>query len=297
MIVRRGIEQLGYHQLELKKASNGIEALQVARVWEPDLVISDWHMPEMDGLELLTALNREMLTIQFGFVTTERSANRLQAAVDAGAQFIVQKPFDTKTLHEAVLPIIKNSFQEKKPFNQYHQHINTADENTIRLPNMATLTNTLSTHSTIPVSLEKTESIILEEEHYPYLLGLYSNKEQQAVQAIAITNLEGICILSTLAGSINKEEAHSALAKKTIPKNIIDSCQSVLKTLENTLHNTQHNDHLILRSTNIMRKKNLNLDQLLEKNTKERLDLTLKIDQFHCGRLTLIVAQIFSVRQ
>jgi CheY-like chemotaxis protein len=289
-IVRRGIEQLGYHQLELKKANNGVEALEIVRVWEPDLVISDWHMPEMNGMELLTALNREMLDIKIGFVTTERSAKRLQTAIDAGAQFIVQKPFDSKTLHEAVLPIIQGSVDGEKTLKQHQEKSADSKSDHIQLPNIAILTNSLNALSTVSLCIEKTDPIELEQEHFPYLLGLYGDKKKQSVHAIAIANLEGACILGTLLGRVTEEEMHMTLAEKAIPKSIMDNCQSVLRTLETTLQNTEKKEHLTLRSTNVMRKKNSNVDKLLAENTNNRLDITIKIDRFSCGRLTLIVS-------
>jgi CheY-like chemotaxis protein len=241
-------------------------------------------------MELLTALNREMLDIKIGFVTTERSTTRLQTAIDAGALFIVQKPFDTKTLHEAVLPIIQGSIEGEHTLDEHQQKNNDEGPDHIQLPDISTLTQTFSALSTTALCIEETDPIILEEEHLPYLLGLYSDKEQQAVHAIAIANLEGVCLLGTLLGNISEEEMHIALAEKAIPKSIMDNCQSILKALESLLHHKENNEHLILRSTNLMRKKNPNIERLLLKNTKERLDLTLKIDLFSCGRLTLIVS-------
>lgn len=285
-IVRRGIEQLGYDQLELKKADNGAAALDIVRVWEPDLVISDWHMPEMSGIELLIALNREMLDIKVGFVTTENSPDRLQQAMDAGAQFIVQKPFDTKTLHEAVIPIFQGSVDGEDTLEQ-HQRQN---PDHIRLPDITMLTHALNGLSTTTLCVETTDPIKLEQDHFPYLLGLYGDKDKQSVHAIAIVNLEGACVLGSLLGDIDEEEVHIALAEKAIPKSIIDNCQSVLKTLETTLENTEAREHLTLRSSNVMRKKNPNVDRLLSINANDRLDITIKIDRFSCGRLTLIVS-------
>jgi two-component system chemotaxis response regulator CheY len=46
-IVRQTLSQIGY--LNVKEAENGIEALQIFKNDNFDLIISDWHMPEMDG--------------------------------------------------------------------------------------------------------------------------------------------------------------------------------------------------------------------------------------------------------
>ena len=94
-IVRRQLEKAGYHGVEFKTAYDGEEALEVIRNWEPDLVISDWHMPQMTGLELLQEIQTQMLNINVGLVTTETSSAKVTEALEAGALFVVHKPFET----------------------------------------------------------------------------------------------------------------------------------------------------------------------------------------------------------
>ncbi|MFT5116935.1 MAG: CheY-like chemotaxis protein [Kiritimatiellia bacterium] len=291
-IVRRGIEQLGYDQLELKKANDGQEALDIVRVWEPDLVISDWHMPEMTGLELLKALTREMLDIKIGFVTTENSEKRIKEALDAGAVFIVQKPFDAKTLHEAVLPIIQGSTEGENALREQEQDqkVTTTLSEHIQLPHINTLKDTLNALSKSPLDIQASHAMQLNKKHYPYLLGLYSDKDKKSVHAIAIADINAACILGALSGKISEELVHITLAKKAIPKGIMDNCQAVLRTLETTLKNTQKGHHLSLRSSNIMRKQNFNVEKLLRKNSENRLDIRITMENFGSGCLTLIVS-------
>ena len=105
-IVRRGILAAGYSDLDIRTASDGVEALDIIRVWEPELVLSDWHMPNMNGLELLAALRREAFPVKIGFVTTEHEPERVKIALDAGAQFVVSKPFTNEELLKAVMPVL-----------------------------------------------------------------------------------------------------------------------------------------------------------------------------------------------
>jgi CheY-like chemotaxis protein len=289
-IVQRGIEQLGYSTIELKKANNGAEALDIVRVWEPNLVISDWHMPEMNGFELLAALNREMLDIKIGFVTTESSEQKLQAALDAGAQFIVQKPFDSKTLHEAVLPIIQGSTEGEKLLNEHQHKIIEKVSNHILLPGINGFKKTLNALAKISVDIQPAPPIILDEKRYPYLLGLYGSQDKQSVHAIAIADINAACILGALNGRIREEDVHIALAEKALPKAIIDNCQGALRTLETLLINTQQKQHLSLRSSNLMRKPNPNINKLLIKNSNNRLDVQLKILEHDAGHFTFIVS-------
>ena len=288
-IVRRGIEQLGYENLLLKQAGNGLEALDVIRVWEPDFVISDWHMPEMNGIDLLHAINREMLGIHIGFVTTESSEERLEEAKKAGAKFIVQKPFDTKTLHEALLPIIQGSIDGEEALSRHQEPEEQTNSEHISLPTLQELSERLNALTSHSVLLQKTVPISLNNLKYPYLLGLYGDKEKQSVHAIAVADNNATCILGALQDNISEEDVHISLADKVLSKSIMDDSKLTLQNLETLLTNTVKQEPLCLRSTNVMRKDNPNIKKLLI-NSDHRIDVTISIKGYGVGYLTLIVS-------
>lgn len=93
MIVTRTLRQAGYENHETKEASDGKEGLDAVHEWQPDVIISDWNMPNMNGLEFLQALKAEQFPGVFGFVTTEGSSKMRQTAEDEGARFLITKPF------------------------------------------------------------------------------------------------------------------------------------------------------------------------------------------------------------
>ena len=87
----------GHH---VTKATNGIEALEVALQGDPQMVVTDWMMPEMDGIELCKALRRTsvgqgMYTL---ILTGREEESRVVEAFDAGADEFVTKPFNPKIL-------------------------------------------------------------------------------------------------------------------------------------------------------------------------------------------------------
>lgn len=287
-IVRRGIEQLGYGHLELKPASNGKEALDIIRVWEPDFVISDWHMPEMNGLDLLNAIAREMLGIHVGLVTTESSEERLEEARKAGAKFIVQKPFDTQTLHEALLPIIQGSIDGEEAIERHDTTEETISEH-ILLPSIQQLSGKLNSLAQYNIQLQKTIPLVLNPRKFPYLLGLYGDKEKQSVHAIAIADNNAVCILGALQNNITQEDVHMSLADKVLSKRIMDDSKETFSQLETLLQNTEKDETLVLRSTNVMRKENPNIQKLLTKSD-HRLDVTISMKNYGVGNLTLLVS-------
>ena len=70
-IVMRAVRQAGYEAATFVEATNGAEALKLIRASPPALVLADWNMPEMSGIELLKTLRAEGNAIKVGFVTSE----------------------------------------------------------------------------------------------------------------------------------------------------------------------------------------------------------------------------------
>lgn len=105
-IVTRTLRQAGYEGHDLVEAENGKELYDAAMSQKPDLVLSDWNMPEMNGLEALKAVRAGGLTMPFGFVTTEGTPEMRKMAEDAGALFLITKPFTAESFKEMLGPIL-----------------------------------------------------------------------------------------------------------------------------------------------------------------------------------------------
>lgn len=102
MIVSRVLRQAGYGNAEFVEGSNGVEGLLAARAGGIDLILSDWNMPEMNGIEFLQTLRAEGSTVQFGFVTSESTADMKEQAVLAGATFFITKPFTAEAFADVL---------------------------------------------------------------------------------------------------------------------------------------------------------------------------------------------------
>ncbi|MBZ5725794.1 MAG: response regulator [Acidobacteriia bacterium] len=98
MILSRTLRELGY---QVGEAGNGREALEAIGQFAPvDLVMADWNMPEMDGLELLKRIRESPAyrAIPVIMVTTENETDQMSAALAAGANEYVMKPFTKEIL-------------------------------------------------------------------------------------------------------------------------------------------------------------------------------------------------------
>ena len=103
-VARHILESL---DLTVTEACDGQDALNQCEAALPDVVLLDWNMPVMSGMEFLQALSQAKIHARpkVIFCTTENGISHIKAAVEAGADEYVMKPFDRDTL-ESKLQIV-----------------------------------------------------------------------------------------------------------------------------------------------------------------------------------------------
>ena len=101
-IIRNLLKQLGFENIA--EASDGTAALQKLKERPFGLVISDWNMEPMSGLELLRAMRAEphLKDLPFVMVTAESRPERIATASEAGVSSLIVKPFDANMLSERI---------------------------------------------------------------------------------------------------------------------------------------------------------------------------------------------------
>lgn len=99
-IVRNLLKELGFTNVE--EAEDGQQALEFLNQGSFELVISDWNMPNLDGLEMLRRVraNPATATLPVLMVTAEAKKENIIAAAQAGASGYVVKPFTAAVLEE-----------------------------------------------------------------------------------------------------------------------------------------------------------------------------------------------------
>jgi two-component system, chemotaxis family, chemotaxis protein CheY len=83
-----------------------VQALEKLRGDQPRLILSDWNMPEMSGIDFLVQVRASSNQVPFGFITSEASAGIRQLAMDSGASFLITKPFSPEDVQAALSPIL-----------------------------------------------------------------------------------------------------------------------------------------------------------------------------------------------
>jgi len=105
-IVKRTLRQAGFGGHEILEASNGQDGYDKVIANNPDLVLCDWNMPEMNGIDLLNKLRKEGNETSFGFVTSEGTAEMRDLASNSGALFLITKPFTAEDFESNLGPVL-----------------------------------------------------------------------------------------------------------------------------------------------------------------------------------------------
>jgi two-component system chemotaxis response regulator CheY len=110
-IVERALRAAGIESLSVAEAGSGVEALQLLRGKQVDLILSDINMPAMDGLEFLRQLHSLQLApdVPIIMITTESSEEHVKEAIQAGAMSYIRKPFTPDQMKQRVLPLLSAS--------------------------------------------------------------------------------------------------------------------------------------------------------------------------------------------
>ena len=101
-LIRRTLRGARYEAADIVEAENGREALASIRANQPDLVLANFNMLEMSGMELLEQVHDDGLDVAFGFITSDDSTANVERARQAGARFVIGKPFTRQDLRRAV---------------------------------------------------------------------------------------------------------------------------------------------------------------------------------------------------
>jgi two-component system chemotaxis response regulator CheY len=106
-IVRNLLKELGYANVD--EAEDGVIALSKLKGGDFEFVVSDWNMPNMDGLTLLQQIRStpELSSLPVLMVTAEAKKENIIAAAQAGANGYIVKPFTAVTLEEKLAKIFE----------------------------------------------------------------------------------------------------------------------------------------------------------------------------------------------
>jgi len=95
-IQKRCLNQLGVS--DIVEAEDGCQALEAFNRTPFDIVLTDWNMPNMDGLQLVKEIRQRNATVPVIMITTEADRSRVLSAIQAGCSDYLVKPFNAESL-------------------------------------------------------------------------------------------------------------------------------------------------------------------------------------------------------
>jgi len=105
-IVKSVIKHMGF--TKIIEADDGSAALQVLKKEEIGLILADWNMPRMTGIDLLKAVRSDesLKDVLFIMVTAEGQKDNVVEAVQAGVSNYIMKPFTSEALEEKIKKVL-----------------------------------------------------------------------------------------------------------------------------------------------------------------------------------------------
>ncbi len=100
----------------VEQAENGREGLDMARRFDPDLIVSDVMMPEMDGYEMCREIRKDpyLFDVPVILVTAKTGVSALEEGLEIGANDYIPKPFEMRELKARIAAQLKNRYLEKR---------------------------------------------------------------------------------------------------------------------------------------------------------------------------------------
>jgi len=305
-ILRRGLANMGLADVELRLASDGPEALEIAKKWAPNLILSDWHMPEMTGLELLQTINHEMHEIKVGLVTTETSDICLQEAQDAGVQFVINKPFVMETLHRVITPVFEQIREEAtKSRSPNTAAVDAGEDNVsdiakpllgstqISLPGVEALEEAINRVGSREVFMEAMGTISFTNDSLPGLLVLFAAGTSPQVRVITILDLSAACILGGSFLDMNEEKVQKIIAQGLMNSEIRNSCERMFERLcgEQEFSSLASGDRLNITHFSQIPKISPKLETMLLTPAERRIDCDLAAIGYGQGNMIIMLSK------
>lgn len=282
-IVRRGLESFGYCRLSIKKTCDAREAITVAQEWHPDIVLTDWYMPEMTGLTLIQELMKLGEEIKIGMITTVDDQVQIKQAKEAGANFVLSKPFEDAELHRLLLPLVQGAKESQKTLDSINEV-----QKELALPKLSQLEKLLQRELGNKLVLSNLVPQSFDESKIPCVLAVYEDTATQRPRAVAMLDLQAICVLSQSGKSVSESDIAQAQQSKLVGKAMLDACHKVLSLSALAFLDSQTRKSLRLKSVSFVSEEFDKLKTLYSKEADKRVDFSCQLGGMAMGKVTLV---------
>jgi CheY-like chemotaxis protein len=294
-IIRRTLECEELGDLLFQTASDGADALDKVESFKPDLVLSDWHMPGVSGIEMLQTLRQTGQTkIAVGFITTDTAAECRTQARSNGALFFLNKPFDELTLRSAVALGLGRSYFSKRSAAPKDSPPPPA----VKPPSAKAIESLAQTQQALFAHLgmrgfELTRADAqLGIQQTPQLIALYGSAGRTGVYAVGLLDLCACVLIGGLAAGCSAQEMQSARTQRAPSSKQVEQASRFMRSMAALLKKRSPSDAPTLNAARISSQPQEKLTQLIEANSG-RSDFLLRVSSMGVqgeARLSFLLA-------
>ena len=282
-IVIRTLRQAGYDWVEVVQAENGKEGFDAVRKENPDIVLSDWNMPEATGIEMLQNLRGSGIDVPFGFVTSEGSEEMREKAAAAGALFLIAKPFTPEAFAAALAPVLGGDGGSGAVETSVAQGEVKFEVNP--LPSNLAIRNLLSDLLNRDVDLSDGRPLPVGGKPGT-LVGLYVDDHLKS-KAVVVFDFAFAAHAGAAIGLLPPGASEDAIDDKELPENLAVNSREVLNIMA-SLFNVEGAAHLKLYASYVPGEA-LRPDVAdWATRTGSRLDLTVSVARYGKGALSIV---------
>lgn len=285
-ITRRVVERCGYPKIQIETAANGELALEVLKNFSPHLIITDWHMPKMSGLELLQTIRQLNLSdAHVGLVTTETSKSMLDEACRNGARFVINKPFKNDELIQALLDAVPLDTLEKAPPTPAKaEKADKTGGTLVVTEECQRLIQT--TMNGIPFRLLEQAPLAAKTLTAKNLIGLYGGKNKP-VTALLVLDMNAVCILGGGASRQQPAAVKEAMQQGQATEGMMKQANQFMQSAAARLHIPSEPETIVLSRTSIVPREFQKLEELLVRQSG-RADYRISVPGYGDGYFTFL---------
>ncbi|WP_404340453.1 response regulator [Pseudoalteromonas mariniglutinosa] len=281
-IVRRGLEKFGYRKLLIQKANSAKSALTLIGSWHPDIVLTDWHMPDMSGLMLLQAIKQRQLNIIVAMVTTVDEQSQIEQALSIGASFVLSKPFTDEQLHSQLLPLVRE-VEESEVIPDA-----TIISGELALPKLSQLERLVHKHISASLVIKAIQKQAFNESKVPCLMVVYEDPENQKVRAIGLLDIYATYVMASGYCAISATQAQAAIIQGTVPTDVLEACKKSLNATAFAFLDKRTKMSLKVKTVKLITGSFRKLELLFETAPDKRIDFSCQREGMAQGKVILV---------
>lgn len=283
-IIKRSLNKAGYKDNDYQMAQDGIQALKIIESWQPDVVITDLHMPKMSGIELLTAIKEKELDLKAGLVTTETNPNLIAKAKDAGALFVLHKPFELTDLQKTIIPIIHGTDAKQQLLSNLPSNDGKSAYD-LQLPSIPGLKKIAVGFDLKNFEFIKSSSMDINYAYLPYVIVLFTGADKTLTKAMCILDIRAAAMLCCAFDKNAAESIKKIIKDKALTKTHLDKIAGLMDLVSALFYDPLTQQDLEVKGVHMIPKPFDRLDQLGSTSKDKRLDLTIRLEGLGEGQV------------